>query len=544
MASLVRSRLRASLPASPALSRCIFAPVQRRSITIEGLDSTKRGRERVLILGSGWSGFTLAQRLDASKYQPVVVSPRSYFVFTPLLASTSVGTLEFRTALEPVRRKRRGKGSEVEYVQGWADRVDFAQRTVEVEEAVEDPRIGLAMTGEGKRTEEEVKDEKRKGKVFKLEWDKLVVSVGCYVETFGTPGVREHALFLKDVGDARKIRNRLLACFEMAALPTTTDEMRKELLNFAIVGGGPTGIEFSAELHDIISEDLSRVYPELVPFTNITVYDVAPQVLSMFDAELGKYAMKTFRREGINIRTEHHVECLRRGPPSGSEDVRNGDGVYTLKVKEVGEIGVGMVVWSTGLMMNPFVKRALTEVQPLPKEGVEVRNVEAKDTQDITWRVKKHPKIGSVITDEHMRVMLEGERKAKGAGEGEGGTSDEPPRAILNDVFALGDCASIEGTMYPATAQVASQKAEWLAKRLNKGDIGQTAFHWRNMGVMAYLGNWNAILQGAGRGISGRTAFLIWRGAYLTKSVSWRNKILIPTYWFINWVFGRDMSRF
>jgi hypothetical protein len=88
----------------------------------------------------------------------------------------------------------------------------------------------------------------------------------------------------------------------------------------------------------------------------------------------------------------------------------------------------------------------------------------------------------------------------------------------------------LEGKTYPATAQVASQKAEWLAKRLNKGDIDMQTFHWKNMGIMAYVGNWNAILQTDGGDISGRAAWFIWRGAYLTKSVSWRNKILIPTY--------------
>jgi NADH dehydrogenase FAD-containing subunit len=88
----------------------------------------------------------------------------------------------------------------------------------------------------------------------------------------------------------------------------------------------------------------------------------------------------------------------------------------------------------------------------------------------------------------------------------------------------------MEGKIYPATAQVASQKAEWLAKRLNKDDIDAHAFHWKNMGIMAYIGNWKAILQTDGGDISGRAAWFIWRGAYLTKAVSWRNKILIPTY--------------
>ena len=66
----------------------------------------RKDRERVIILGSGWAGYTVARELDSKKYQAVVVSPRSYFAFTPLLASTSVGTLEFRTALEPIRTRR------------------------------------------------------------------------------------------------------------------------------------------------------------------------------------------------------------------------------------------------------------------------------------------------------------------------------------------------------------------------------------------------------------------------------------------------------
>jgi NADH dehydrogenase len=308
-------------------------------------------RERVVILGSGWAGYTLARQLNPKKYQAVVVSPRSYFAFTPLLASTSVGTLEFRTALEPVRSRR----SNVNYFQGWADTVDFKNKTVTIEESEEDPFHALSRSGsrhgsmsEAQKYHEKI-DQGQKGKVFDLAWDKLVITVGCYNQTFGTPGVKEHALFLKDVGDARRIRNRILACFETAALPTTTDEVRKNLLNFAVVGGGPTGIEFSAELHDIIREDLARIYPELMKFYKITVYDVADKVLPMFDENLAKYAMKTFSREGIEIKTSHHVESLRKGAPgdkNGTEDVQDEYPVWTLRVKEEGDIGVGMVVWS------------------------------------------------------------------------------------------------------------------------------------------------------------------------------------------------------
>lgn len=303
--------------------------------------------------------------------------------------------------------------------------------------------------------------------------------------------------------------------------------MRRNLLNFAIIGGGPTGIEFSAELHDIIREDLSKLYPDLMKFYNITVYDVAPRVLSMFDESLGKYAMQTFRREGIKIKTSHHVEELRRGVPTSqslSPGVKDAKTCWTLRVKEEGEMGVGMVVWSTGLMMNPFVEKALSRVQPLPEHEVDLQGFQGQDGSLVgkAWAVKKHPKTGAVITNDQLRVMLEPQGQGK----------DGKTRAIIEDVFALGDCGTIEGTEYPATAQVANQKAVWLAKRLNRGDIETQGFTWKNMGVMAYIGNWRAIMQSGGGGnVSGRAAWLIWRGAYLTKAVSWRNKVLIPVYW-------------
>jgi NADH dehydrogenase len=145
-----------------------------------------------VILGSGWAGYSLARLLSPKKYQTVVVSPRSYFAFTPLLASTSVGTLEFRTALEPVRSKR----SQVTYFQGWADGINWGKREVLIEEAVDDPTQGLAPTTDPDAQPEvwrKVQEGKRKGKVFALPWDRLVVAVGCYSQTFGTPGVKEHA---------------------------------------------------------------------------------------------------------------------------------------------------------------------------------------------------------------------------------------------------------------------------------------------------------------------------------------------------------------
>ncbi|KAK5664216.1 hypothetical protein OQA88_432 [Cercophora sp. LCS_1] len=483
-----------------------------------GSDNTTK-KERVVILGSGWAGYAVARNLDPSKYEPVVISPRSYFVFTPLLASTAVGTLEFRAVLEPVRRI-----PQVNFFQGWADDVDFNNKTVLVEaNTADDLASKTVVTPGGGRP----KVPGTKGEEFHVKYDKLVIACGAYSQTFGIEGVRQHANFLRDIGDARRIRLRVLSLFEQCSHRSDihpgdrpaghlTDDDRRELLHFAIVGGGPTGIEFAAELHDLIHEDLAPVYPELLPFVKITVYDVAPKVLPMFDQALAKYAMDTFARHGIDVRTEHHLERIRMADGNlGAEH-----GLLRIKVREYGEreVGAGLVVWSTGLMANPLIDKLAGRKFNLPGLG-EPTNL------------LKDPTTGGLATDNYLRA-----RVANGG------------EKALDDVFVIGDCAATggngDGKVFPKTAQVASQQALHLAKRLNKGDLTTRPFKFRNWGTLTYLGGWKAIHQSSADELKGWVAWIVWRGAYLTKSMSVKNKIMVPLYWFVSWLFGRDISRF
>ena len=118
-------------------------------------------------------------------------------------------------------------------MQGWADDVDIGRKTVTVEESVVDPQQGKAIAEDRREdhSSEEVRSEekglRKRGKKFEVPYDKLVVTVGCYSQTFGTKGVKENAFFMKDVGDARRIRKRVLECFEIANLPTTSEKLRK-----------------------------------------------------------------------------------------------------------------------------------------------------------------------------------------------------------------------------------------------------------------------------------------------------------------------------
>ena len=122
-----------------------------------------------------------------------------------------MGTLEFRTTLESVRARRAG----VEFFQGWADDVNFDQKKVLIEDATVRRPLqlsGKAFHAASLEAADHSQRSKKRGQVFHLNYDKLVIAVGCYSQTFGTPGVKENAFFLKDVVDARKIRKRILEC--------------------------------------------------------------------------------------------------------------------------------------------------------------------------------------------------------------------------------------------------------------------------------------------------------------------------------------------
>ncbi|GKT88101.1 hypothetical protein Ct61P_05951 [Colletotrichum tofieldiae] len=299
------------------------------------------------------------------------------------------------------------------------------------------------------------------------------------------------------------------------------------MLHFAVVGGGPTGIEFAAELHDLIHDDLSKLYPHLMEFVGITIYDIAPKVLPMFDQQLASYAEDLFRRQGIKVKTEHHLQRIR----PDEDDTHN---TLKLKIKEHGdeEVGAGIVVWSTGLMQNPLIQTIMKKELRNPDAAAEGEGKE-------TARILKAERGGGIVTDSRLRVRLDDPKDEK---------------AVLPDVYSIGDCSVLESGTLPATAQVASQQAVYLAKTLNKvaalggvepGDEKQTKpFKFRNLGTMAYLGSWRAIHQSSADELKGRAAWILWRCAYLTKSMSIRNKILVPVYWFITWVFGRGISRF
>ncbi|GAA5822434.1 hypothetical protein JCM11251_006336 [Rhodosporidiobolus azoricus] len=485
--------LSASSAGSTRLTRHLLKP-NLSAFSRGFVASARADKQRLVILGSGWAGYEVLRSIDKNRYDVTLCSPNTYMAFTPLLASAAVGTVDYNSALEPVRKP---KFRQTTYLQAWCDSIDLRRKRLTLMPATGSEtrkRLNRKIEeGEGELSEIVGPATSFPGyKPFELSFDKLIIAVGAYNQTFSIPGVKEHAYFLKDIRDAAKIRGRILECFELACQPTISDDERKNLLNFVIVGGGPTGVEFAGELHDFLTTDLERAYPALVPYARITIYDTAKGILGSFDESLAAYATEKFDREGIVIKGNHHV--------TGVEEAY-------VEIEEEGRVPFGLLVWSTGLAPNPFVE----SIQGLQHDE----------------------KTKSILVDDQLNAL-----------------SDDG--TVNKDIFVLGDASAMKEKL-PATAQVASQQARYLSKRLNalaRGREPAGPFAYNNKGAMAYIGGWTAVLdrskadKGPTGELAGKTAWLAWRSAYWSQAMSLRNRVSLVYHWFTTWLLGRRLTRF
>ncbi|CDR99976.1 hypothetical protein [Sporisorium scitamineum] len=448
-------------------------------------------KKRLVVLGTGWGGYAFLKSLTyptLRQFDVKVISPTTSFSFTPLLAQASCATLDFRSAVEPVHSNRC-----MEYHHAWCDAVDFKAQRIELTSAF-NPQFRLCDPLL-QRSGAVVEEDRGKRATYSLEYDYLVVSVGSYNATFGTKGVKENALFLKD-------------------LTGEQEEELKRLLSFIVVGGGPTGSEFAAELHDLIKDDLSRLYPNLRRYPLIRILDAGSTILSSFDAGLADYAMKKFARDGIEVQLNTKIQRVER------------DAV----VLDNQRLGAGMVVWSTGITTSPLIE---------------------------AFRgVGKEERTGKVLTNDVLQLLVDPSAEKVGGSvlNPAAYESSSPPKSAnlvpMDNVFALGDCSSQIDQPLPATAQVATQKGHFLANHFNNHLSSASAsgepkpFKFADKGSMASIGSGKALIDSPVKKESGALAWILWRSAYTIMSMSWRNRMIVPANWASNLLFGRDVGRF
>ncbi|KAG0588080.1 hypothetical protein KC19_2G214500 [Ceratodon purpureus] len=448
-----------------------------------GLPATKKDQKpRIVVLGSGWAACRLLKDLNTHIYDVVCISPRNHMVFTPLLASTCVGTLEFRSVAEPVRtiQPALARNPDSYYFLAKCTDIDTSNREVHCESVINE------HTGNSG------------GDKFRVAYDKLVIATGAEATTFGIKGVHENAIFLRDVKNAMDIRSKLMLNLALCEIPGKTLEEKKRLLHCVVVGGGPTGVEFSGELSDFIIHDVHRKFSHMKDLIHVTLIEAA-DILSSFDVRLREYATNQLTKSGVDL-----VRGMVKHVDPEKLILSNGT-----------EVPYGLLVWSTGVGPSKFMKK----LEHFEKN-----------------------KGGRVAIDNHLRVPHH------------------------EDVYAIGDCAgymdSLNKPPLPALAQVAEREGRYMAITLNK--LGKTGFGragsgtptavdefvYKHLGSMASVGRHKALVdlrgskEASGFSFTGFKSWLIWRSAYLTRSISWRSRLSVAFNWGTTFLFGRDISRF
>jgi len=524
-------------------------------------------KPRLVVLGAGWGSVALLKQLHPDDYHVTVISPSNTFLFTPMLPSATVGTLELRSLVEPVRRiVRRVRGH---FLKATAEDVDVSAKLVECS------AVDAAGT------------EQR----FYVPYDKLVIAVGSVSNSHGVNGL-EHCHFLKDIRDARRIRNQVVANLETACLPTTSDDERRRLLSFVVCGGGPTGVEFAAELYDMLNEDLCKLYPRLLR-NEISVHVIQSRshILNTYDEALSKYAETRFAHDAVDILTNARVQEIQADKILFSQK----DESNRIVTKQ---LPMGFCLWSTGVAQTDFCKRlaakldgqnnkhALETDSHLRLSGAPLGDIYAmgdcatvqnnvsdhivnflrttawekgKDPEELSltysdWRgVAKRVKQRFPQAANHLRRL---DKLFEQYDKDQSGTLDFGElRELLHQIDS-------KLTSLPATAQRANQQGVYLGRKLNKlakaapgmarnnvdyGDVDDAvykAFEYKHLGSLAYIGN-AAIFDYNGYGLSGGLlAVYLWRGVYFAQSVSLRTRCLLAMDWTKRALFGRDLMNF
>ncbi|CAI6342120.1 unnamed protein product [Periconia digitata] len=519
-------------------------------------------KPKLVILGTGWGSVALLKQLNPGDYHVTVISPSNHFLFTPMLPSATVGTLELRSLVEPVRRiVRRVHGH---FLKAMAEDVEFSEKLIEVSTV-------------------NTKGEKQH---FYVPYDKLVVGVGSVTNPHGVKGL-ENCHFLKDISDARLIRNAVVRNLEDACLPTTSDEERRRLLSFVISGGGPTGVEFAAELFDMLNEDMCKFFPKILR-NEISVHVIQSRshILNTYDQALSEYAEKRFAHDQVDVQTNSRVKEV--FPDKIQYTQKDENGKFVMR-----EIPHGFCLWSTGVAQTDFCKKlaskldgqnnkhALETDTHLRLSGSPLGDVYAigdcstvqnnvsdnivnflrttawekgKDPESLhisysDWRgVAKRVKQRFPQAADHLRRL---DKLFAEYDKDKSGTLDFGElRELLMQI-------DTKLTSLPATAQRAHQQGQYLGRKFNKiaqaapgmqlnevdyGDIDDAvykAFEYHHLGSLAYIGN-AAIFDINGYGLSGGLlAVYLWRSIYFAQSVSFRTRCLLAMDWSKRALFGR-----
>ncbi|MEO9803208.1 MAG: NAD(P)/FAD-dependent oxidoreductase [Reichenbachiella sp.] len=397
---------------------------------------------RIVVVGGGFGGLRFLKKLDTRQFQVVLLDRYNYHTFQPLLYQVATAGLEPDSIAGPLRKSFQNKKN-FYFRMATVSRVDAIKQQVET-------NIGT------------------------LKYDRLVLACGSLTNFFGNDEFEEKSFPLKQVPHALNLRSQILQNFEKAVLKTDENEMQR-LMNYVIVGGGPTGVEVAGALGELKKHVLPKDFPEL-NLNKMQIYLVEGQerLLGAMSEYSGRKAFDYLKKFDVNIYVGKIVKAF------DGETVTLNDGM---------QIPSETLVWAAGVKGNAIAGLTL-DVTP-----------------DKRFKV-----------DEYNRV------------------AEFENIYAIGDVASMMSENHPKG--HPMLAPVAIQQGELLAKNLNglKKDKVWKAFSYIDKGTMATVGRNKAVTELLGKfKFGGFMAWLTWMFVHLILIVEFRNKIVIFGNWLWNY---------
>ncbi len=392
--------------------------------------------KRVIIVGMGFGGIRAARELAGKGMEVVMLDRNNYHLFQPLLYQVATAALEQESIAYPIRAMAR-RWPETRFRLAEVCGVDLEGKRV--------------MTSEGP-----------------MEYDYLIVSAGSETNYFGMTSIAEHAYDLKKLEHAETLRNQILGLFERA-VKEHDPAKRRAMLTFVIVGGGPTGVEFSGALVELVRYVLAKDYPELsITECRVMLVEASGSILISQPENLRKYAVDRLRRMGVEVLLNTAVS------DAAPEHVIFKDGTI---------IPTHTLFWSAGVKAAP-----LAGVLDLPKAG--------------GGRIKVKP---DLTVEGHPEVYIVGDMA----------------------------CCEQDGAVLPMVAPVAMQMGSYAGKSIlaRQAERELPPFRYKDKGSMATIGRSSAVASAFGFHLSGYLAWMAWLGLHLMYLVGFRNRILVIMNW-------------
>ena len=406
------------------------------------LNIPKTNSERILIIGAGFAGLNLAQSLKNKGKQVVMVDKHNYHTFQPLLYQVATAGLEPDSIAYPIRNI-------------FKDFPNFYFRLAKAEQIDSDQQVLHTNIGP-------------------ISYDRLVIATGSETNYFGMSDVESQSMPMKSVPEALNLRSLILQNFESASLTVDLKE-RERLMNFVIVGGGPTGTELAGALAELKSHVLPNDYPDL-DFRRMSIHlvEMADKVLPPMNASSSAHALKYLEKLGVQVWLNTAV--------SGYD----GKTVKTNK----SELPASTLIWAAGVKGN--IISGLKEKEDFDK--------------------------GRYIVNEFNQV-----------GENEN-------IFALGDVASMSTKDFPKG--HPMLAQVAIQQGKNLAQNIIRSGKGKgfRPFKYNDMGSMATVGRNKAVVELYNKiMLSGFPGWIVWMLVHLISLVGFRNRLVVLLNWFVNY---------